>query len=83
MDTNTIRQNLHSYVDGANHAELLHLLHLMEDTDEHALAYEDGDMVELKERVENYRSGKTKPISAEESKARLEQIRKQARNSDR
>lgn len=83
MDTATLRQRLHSYVDGADHGTLLTLLHLMEDTDNYPFYHEDIAMAELKKRAEDYHSGKTKPISAEESKARLEQIRTQSRNSDR
>jgi hypothetical protein len=83
MDTTTLRQRLHSYVDSANQAELLQLLHLMEDADEDTFAFENGRLADTEERVENYRSGSTKPISAEDTKVRLEQIRKQAGNSDR
>ena len=78
MDIATLRQKLHSYVNQADRSKLLNLLQVVEDADRYSLGYEDGVMAELKERVEDYQTGKTTPISAAESKARLDKLRKQA-----
>jgi len=71
MDTATLRQRLHGHIDRADHSKLLSLLKVAEDD---SIGYDDDLLAELKQRVDDYRSGKTKPISAQESKARLAKL---------
>jgi len=74
MDIATLRQRLHGHIDRADRKKLLNALHVLEEDAQESLGYDEELMAELKKRVDDYRSGKTVPLTAEESKARIDKM---------
>ncbi len=73
MNTATLRQKLHDRIDRADRKELLSLLKIVED-DGGQSSIPGEFLPELERRVTDLKSGRTKAISWEESKARLDKM---------
>jgi putative addiction module component (TIGR02574 family) len=77
MTTNAIRQKLHSYLEVADDKKIKAMYVMMEeDIEESAVEYSDEFKKELDRRHADYKSGKAKMISAEESKKRIQKLLK-------
>ncbi len=80
MNTATIRQKLHSYLEVADDKKVKAIYAIMEnDIEESAVEYSDEFKAELDKRYADYKSGKSKVITAKESKRRIQSILKSAR----
>ena len=79
MNTASLRQRLHGYIDRADHQKLLTVLRVLEEDAPESLGYEEELMAEMKQRAEDYRSGKTIPLTAQESRARLDKMLAEAK----
>jgi putative addiction module component (TIGR02574 family) len=73
MNTATLRQKLHDRIDRAGRTELLSLLKIVEDDGGRSSIPEEF-LPELERRLADLKSGRTKAISLEESKARLDKM---------
>ncbi len=79
MSTVVIRQKLHNYLEVANDKKVKAIYAIMEnDIEESAMEYNDEVKKELDNRYAAYKSGKAKPVSAEESKKRVQKMIKAA-----
>jgi putative addiction module component (TIGR02574 family) len=80
MDTTTIRQQLHNYLEVADDKKVKAIYVMMEEEiKESAVLYTDEFKAELDKRYADYKSGKAKMITASESKKRIQKILKAAR----
>lgn len=80
MSTVSIREKLHSYLEVADDKKVKAIYAIMEhDIEESVLEYSDDMKNELDRRQADYTSGKSKGVSAAESKKRLQQILKSAK----
>jgi putative addiction module component (TIGR02574 family) len=79
MSTVVIRQKLHNYLEVANDKKVKAIYAIMEnDIEESAMEYNDEMKKELDNRYAAYKSGKATPVSAEESKKRVQKMIKAA-----
>lgn len=77
MSTSAIRQKLHSYLDVADDKKVKALYTMMEeDIEKSAVEYTDDFKKELDRRYAGYKNGKSKPVTAAESKRRINKILK-------
>ncbi len=80
MNTTAIRQKLHSYLEIADDKKVKAIYAIMEnDIEESAVDYTDEFKAELDKHYADYKTGKAKMITAEESKKRIQKILKSAR----
>ena len=76
----TIRQKLHSYLEVTDDKKVKAIYAIMEkDIEGSGVIYADEFKKELDRRYADYKNGKVKMITAEESTKRIEQILKAAR----
>ena len=83
MNTNAIRQKLHSYLEVADDKKV-HAIYSMieEEVESSSVEYTDELKAELDSRSENYQAGKTKVFTAEESKKRIQDIILKAKHNE-
>ncbi len=75
MTLASLRKKVQSHIERADEAQLLTILRIVERGNElPQLPYDDEFRDELARRVSDLKSGRTKAISAEESKARLNKM---------
>lgn len=75
MTTSSIRQKLHSYLELADDKKVKAMYTILEeDIEDLTIEYPDELKNELDKRLENLKSGKSKSISAKESKKRINKI---------
>lgn len=75
MTTTSIRQKLHSYLEVADDKKIKAMYIMLEDDiEEFSFEYSDELKNELDKRLEDLKSGKSKTISAEDSKKRIDKI---------
>jgi putative addiction module component (TIGR02574 family) len=80
MNTTAIRQQLHSYLEVAEDKKIKAIYTMMEEEiKEKAVEYTDEFKAELDRRHADYKSGKAKMITAEESRKRIRNILKAGR----
>lgn len=80
MNTTAIRQKLHSYLEVADDKKVRAIYAIMEtEIKESAVDYTDDFKAELDRRYADYKSGKAKMITEQESKKRIQKILKSAR----
>jgi putative addiction module component (TIGR02574 family) len=81
MNTAAIRQKLHSYLEVANDKKVKAIYAIMEnDIEESSVEYSDDFKAELDRRYADYKNGKSKIVTAQESKRRIQRIVKSAPN---
>ncbi len=79
MSTVSIRQKLHSYLEVADDKKVKAIYAIMEnEIEKSALEYTDEIKKELDSRYANYKNGKSKMITPEESRKRINMIIKSA-----
>jgi hypothetical protein len=79
MTTTTIRKRLHNFLESANERKIKALYVMVEhEINNNEVEYSEELKVELDRRVDNYNTGKSKPVSAIESKNRIQNILKSA-----
>ncbi len=77
MNTTALRQKLHSYLEVANDKKLKAIYTMMEEEIEGSVVeYTEGFKAELDNRYADYKSGKAKMVTAEESRKRIQKILK-------
>lgn len=75
MTTTSIRQKLHSYLELADDKKVKAMYTILEeDIEDLTIEYPDELKNELDKRLEDLKSGKSKSISAKESKKRINKI---------
>lgn len=75
MTTTSIRQKLHSYLEVADDKKIKAMYIMLEDDiEKFSFEYSDELKNELDKRLEDLKSGKSKTISAEDSKKRIDKI---------
>ena len=80
MNTSSIRKQLHNYLEVADDKKIKAIYIMMEnEVKESALDYTDELKEELDKRSADYKNGKTKFITARESKKRINKLLKSAR----
>jgi hypothetical protein len=80
MTTATIRQKLHSYLEVADDKKVKAIYAIMEaDVEESAVEYSKEFKAELNKRYADYKSGKAKMITEQQSRQRIQKILKSAR----
>ncbi len=80
MDTATIRQQLHNYLELADDRKINALYTIIEkDIQENEFEYSDDLKAKLDKRYSEYKNGSAKMITASESKKRIEKILKSAK----
>jgi len=80
MNTSSIRKQLHNYLEVADDKKIKAIYRMMEnEVKESALDYTDELKEELDKRSADYKNGKTKFITARESKKRINKLLKSAR----
>jgi len=80
MNTSSIRKQLHNYLEVADDKKIKAIYIMMEnEVKKSALDYTDGLKEELDRRSADYKNGKTKFITARESKKRINKLLKSAR----
>ena len=80
MTTAAIRQKLHSYLEVANDKKIKAIYTMVEDAIEDAgIEYTDEFKAELDRRQAAYKNGSEKPVTANESKKRIQKLLKSAR----
>ena len=80
MNTSSIRKQLHNYLEVADDKKIKAIYIMMEnEVKESALDYTDELKEELDKRSADYKNGKTKFITARESKKRINKLLKPAR----
>lgn len=81
MNTAAIRQKLHSYLEVADAKKVKAIYAIMEnEIEESSVAYTDDFKAELGRRYTDYKNGKSKIVTAQESKRRLQRIVKSAQH---
>ena len=81
MTTTAIRKQLHSYLEVAEDKKIKAIYTMMEEEiKESAVEYTDEFKAELDKRYSEYKTGKAKMISAEESRKRIQKILKVSRS---
>jgi putative addiction module component (TIGR02574 family) len=81
MNTAAIRQKLHSYLEVADAKKVKAIYAIMEnDIEESSVDYTDDFKAELDRRYTDYKNGKSKIVTAQESKRRLQRIVKSAQH---
>jgi putative addiction module component (TIGR02574 family) len=79
MNTAAIRQKLHSYLEVANDKKVKAIYAIMEnEIEESSVEYTDDFKAELDRRYADYKSGRSKIVTAQESKRRIQRIVKSA-----
>ncbi|MFN8282352.1 MAG: hypothetical protein U0U67_04010 [Chitinophagales bacterium] len=77
MTLSVIKQSLHNYLEIADEKKLKAIYTIVEDEIKSAsLAYSEELKNELDKRQHDYKTGKTKVITAKESKNRIEKLLK-------
>ncbi len=80
MDTATIRQQLHSYLEAADDKKIKAIYTIIEkDIQETEFEYSDEFKNELDKRYAEYKNGTAEMISVSESKKRIDKILKAGR----
>ncbi len=80
MSTSAIRQKLHNYLEVADDKKVKAIYTMMEEViEKSAVQYTDDFKKELDQRYADYKSGKSKPVTAAESKRRINKILKAGR----
>ncbi len=79
MNTATIRQKLHNYLEVANDKKVKAIYTIVEEAIEEATEYSDEFKAELDRRYAAYEDGSEKPVTAAESKKRIQKLLKTAR----
>jgi putative addiction module component (TIGR02574 family) len=80
MTTAAIRQQLHNYLEVAEDKKVKAIYTMMEEEiKESAVDYTDEFKAELDRRYADYKRGKAKMLTAEESKKRVQKILKVSR----
>jgi putative addiction module component (TIGR02574 family) len=80
MATNAIRQKLHNYLEVADDKKVKALYVMMqEEIEESAVEYTDDLKKELDKRYADFKKGKVKMITADESKKRIRNLLKTGR----
>lgn len=80
MNTAAIRQKLHNYLEVAEDKKIKAIYTMMEEEiKESAVEYTDEFKAELDKRYADYKSGKAKMVTAEESHKRIQKILKASR----
>ena len=80
MNTTAIRQQLHNYLEVAKDKKLKAIYTMIEEEiKESAVEYTDEFKAELDRRYADYKSGKAKMVTAEESHKRIQKILKASR----
>lgn len=75
MSTAEIRQKIHNYLEIAGDKKVKAIYTMMEaEIEEAEIEYSSEFKEDLDQRYSNYKKGITKPISAEESKKRIQKI---------
>lgn len=81
MDTASIRQQLHNYLEVADDRKVKAIYTMMEnEIKESTFEYSKELKADLDERYEAYKSGKEKLVTATESKKRINKILKQRKS---
>jgi len=79
MSTITLRQKLHSYFEIANDKKVKAIYAIMEkDIEQSAMEYTPEIKKELDNRYTEYKNGKAKIVTAEESRKKIQKILKSA-----
>ena len=80
MTTTAIRQKLHSYLEVANDKKIKAIYTMVEEAiEETGVEYTDEFKAELDRRYSAYKNGSEKPVTAAESKKRIQKLLKSAR----
>lgn len=80
MKTAAIRQQLHSYLEEADDKKVKAMYaSVKSDIKQSAVGYTDEYKTELDKRYADYKNGKTKPVTAQQSKRRIAKLLKSAR----
>ena len=80
MDTATIRQQLHNYLEIADDKKVKAIYTIIEkDIQENDFEYPEGLKNELDKRYKEYKNGTAEMVTASESKKRIEKILKARR----
>ncbi len=80
MDTATIRQHLHNYLEIADDKKVKAIYTIIEkDIQENDFEYPEGLKNELDKRYKEYKNGTAEMITSSESKKRIEKILKAGR----
>ncbi len=81
MSTAAIRQKLHTYLEIADDKKIKAIYTMVEsEIKESAVEYTNELKAELDNRYTEYKSGKKKMVTAEESKKRIQKILKAAKS---
>lgn len=79
MSTTTLRQKLHSYLEIADDKKVKAIYAIMEnDIEQSAMEYTTEIKNELDNRYADYKDGKAKIVTAEESRKKIQKILKSA-----
>lgn len=79
MSTTTLRQKLHSYLEIADDKKVKAIYAIMEnDIEQSAMEYTTEIKNELDNRYADYKNGKAKIVTAEESRKKIQKILKSA-----
>lgn len=77
MNTSSLRQKLHNYLEIAEDKKVKAIYALMENEIEHAILTYSAEVKEaLDNRYDNFKSGKSSPVSMIESKKRIKALLK-------
>ena len=80
MNTAAIRQNLHNYLEVANDKKIKAIYTMVEgEIEEAKVEYTNEFKAELDRRYAAYKDGTEKPVTAAESKKRIQKILKSGR----
>ena len=80
MDTSTIRQHLHNYLEVADDKKIIAIYTIIEkDIKENDFVYSDELKTELDKRYREYKNGSAEMITASDSKKRIAKLLKPGR----
>lgn len=80
MSTSAIRQKLHNYLEVADDKKVKAIYAIMEtEVEKNTIDYTNDFKEELDRRYADYKSGKAKMITSQQSKRRIQKILKSAR----
>jgi putative addiction module component (TIGR02574 family) len=80
MDTAVIRQWLHNFLEVANDKKVKAIYTMVEEAiEDESVEYTDDFKAELDRRYAAYKDGSEKPVTAIESKKRIQKLLKSAR----